>query len=561
LFKKYSHGSRFLDRFGLSTFARDCLGGQVLSRAEITQIIESFRNDALDTPLGCIDEAGFAAWLCSPLINSVLDPAWVEAPQTKHDMTRPLAHYWIASSHNTYLDADQLKGSSSAAAYERALSRGCRCVEIDCWDGPKGQPVVTHGHTMTSKIALSEVITAIRRTAFTPQDAHGNFPVILSIENHCSAAQQDVMATLFKEGFRGMLAAPFDGVAVLPSPQELRGKILIKGKVLSSKTSEPSVNPAPAPTPATTTAKKKKKKHEESAVTPALSEITHLGTFSLPKGPIDPAKPLSGGRPPRMMFSISETRLLKVMRQKPKANTPAAAAAAAAEAGAGEESALSLEEVKAVCSSEAVRALQRHNATHITRVYPKGTRIGSSNYDPVIGWNTGCQLVALNYQTSSLPMWVNEAKFSANHGCGYVLKPDWLLRGEDPPQSNARKLRVNVICAGRLPSTSRDIIDPFVKLTLLGYHTDIYEVRTKTVMNNGYNPSWGEEFEFPMRAPEMAMLSLTVWDTDTVTANDCVAHATIAVLAIRPGIRAIALANKTGAPIPDAFLLCQFTWA
>ncbi len=34
-----------------------------------------------------------------------------------------------------------------------------------------------------------------------------------------------------------------------------------------------------------------------------------------------------------------------------------------------------------------------------SRVYPKGQRIDSSNYNPVPFWNVGCQMVALNYQT------------------------------------------------------------------------------------------------------------------------------------------------------------------
>ncbi len=35
----------------------------------------------------------------------------------------------------------------------------------------------------------------------------------------------------------------------------------------------------------------------------------------------------------------------------------------------------------------------------LSRTYPKGQRLESSNLDPLPMWNAGCQMVALNYQT------------------------------------------------------------------------------------------------------------------------------------------------------------------
>lgn len=68
---------------------------------------------------------------------------------------------------------------------------------------------------------------------------------------------------------------------------------------------------------------------------------------------------------------------------------------------------------------------------HLMRVYPGMFRLDSSNFGPQKVWNTGVQMVALNTQTWGKAMALHVAKFEDNGGCGYVLKPKWLLGSDE----------------------------------------------------------------------------------------------------------------------------------
>jgi Phosphatidylinositol-specific phospholipase C, X domain. len=64
-------------------------------------------------------------------------------------------------------------------------------VSVDCWDGPDGDPIIYHGYTLTTKILFRDVIVdAIKPYAFYMSE----YPVILSVENHCSEKQQEILA-------------------------------------------------------------------------------------------------------------------------------------------------------------------------------------------------------------------------------------------------------------------------------------------------------------------------------------------------------------------------------
>lgn len=130
------------------------------------------------------------------------------------------------------LIGDQFAGKSSVEIYRQVLLAGCRCVELDFWNGRNDDPIIKHGYTMVPEVPaevikldfhlviwrdfkfnelLKEVIEAIAESAFKTSD----YPVILSFENHCNAKQQAKIAQYCREYFGDMLLdTPLDNYPV-----------------------------------------------------------------------------------------------------------------------------------------------------------------------------------------------------------------------------------------------------------------------------------------------------------------------------------------------------------
>ncbi|XP_006885882.1 PREDICTED: 1-phosphatidylinositol 4,5-bisphosphate phosphodiesterase eta-2 [Elephantulus edwardii] len=196
-------------------------------------IIEQFEPCPENKSKGVLGIDGFTNYTRSPA-GDIFNPAHHSVHQ---DMSRPLSHYFITSSHNTYLVGDQLMSQSRVDMYAWVLQAGCRCVEVDCWDGPDGEPIVHHGYTLTSKILFKDVIETINKYAFIKNE----YPVILSIENHCSVVQQKKMAQYLTDILGDKLdlsSVSGEDLSMLPSPEMLKGKILVKGKKLPANISE-----------------------------------------------------------------------------------------------------------------------------------------------------------------------------------------------------------------------------------------------------------------------------------------------------------------------------------
>ncbi|KAJ4128153.1 hypothetical protein NW768_008438 [Fusarium equiseti] len=312
----------------------------------------------------------------------------IRGTSTSHDLDRPINEYFISTSHNTYLLGRQVATRSKLEGYVEALSRGCRSVEVDCWNGQRGQPVVKHGYSLTKSINFRDVINTIKEHAFATSD----LPLWLSLEVHCNQSQRDIMARVMIEVFgESLITEPIPGCfKTLPSPYQLRRKILLKVKMPQD------VNPQDSD----------QEDHDAVNLNLEQNGDQAKSEWGVQVGPVipqteqeDPQEDLlqslaiygAGKRLPtpdtidthrNFIYSISETNLRKRINKE--------------------------------------HSLGLTDTQHMVRVYPDPSRVNSSNFDPLECWKHGVQMAALNYQTDDFQMKLNDAMFAGS--LGYILK-------------------------------------------------------------------------------------------------------------------------------------------
>ena len=179
--------------------------------------------------------------------NDIMDPE-TEVKESQ-DMTHPLSHYWINTSHDTYLArlGDSFSGRSVYSKYKNGpelvdeqmylavLLRGVRCIEVDIWDGDDQAPVIAR-HQPAGKekgIPLRSLLLTLRN--FLEEYDPYSFPIIVNMENHCSPPVQRTAASMIYDilGAAKLIIEPaidLDDAIALPSPEMARGKVILLGK-------------------------------------------------------------------------------------------------------------------------------------------------------------------------------------------------------------------------------------------------------------------------------------------------------------------------------------------
>ncbi|PIN06576.1 Phosphoinositide phospholipase C [Handroanthus impetiginosus] len=335
-----------------------------------------------------------------------------------HDMTAPLQHYFIYTGHNSYLTGNQLSSDCSEIPIIRALENGVRGIELDLWpNSGKDNIHVLHGRTLTAPIPLMKCLKSIREHAFVKSP----YPVIITLEDHLTPELQAKVAEMVTEIFGDMLYYPeSECLEDLPSPEALKYKVILSTKppkeYLGSNSNKDGES------------QDKDSSEDEQLLRETSGPLAE--TEDVDKSGSDPEQEENDASQEKSgNFGAPEyKRLITIRAGKAKNGLRNALRTGIDKVNRISLSEQRLEKAAALYPTDVVRFTQKN----ILRVFPKGTRVTSSNFRPTIGWMHGAQMVALNMQGYGKSLWMMHGLFRSNGGCGYVKKPDLLMkRGPD----------------------------------------------------------------------------------------------------------------------------------
>ncbi|RZC90732.1 hypothetical protein C5167_028566 [Papaver somniferum] len=478
-------------------------------------------------------------------------------PQVYHDMTAPLSHYFIYTGHNSYLTGNQLNSESSCVPIINALKNGVRVIELDIWPNSAGDNIkVYHGRTLTSPVKFIDCLKSIREHAFVASE----YPLVVTLEDHLTPELQAKAAEMITQTLKDLLFTSLECLEEFPSPEELKGKILLSTKppkeyLYSKGFDEEKKDSCEKEAPCEEVVEDKNdidaEDSDQCEDSSGESEDTDnsedkscpLGVQKYKSLIAIHAKKHKGGLTKSLKLDPGKVERLSLSEQQ-------------------------LEKGAENHGTELVRFTQRN----LLRIFPKGTRFNSSNYNPLIGWMHGAQMVAFNMQGYGKQLWIMQGLFRSNGGCGYVKKPDLLMRTDEGnkvfnpkeklPVKTCLKVRVYMGDGWRLDfkPTHFDTYSPpdfYVKVHIVGVPADAKRRKTK-FLEDTWTPVWNQEFLFPLRVPDLAILRLEVRDYDKGEKDDFAGQSCFPVRELRPGIRTVPLYDRDGKKFNSTKLLMRF---
>ncbi|CEJ93772.1 hypothetical protein VHEMI09341 [[Torrubiella] hemipterigena] len=553
-FSKSDDEEKFQDEDAGGNFGIDSVGlggSRFRVGKDELRVSQALRSFIAENKILSEKDAGVGAEGHPLALKKLLANVTFEVPQELRDRSHPLPDYYISSSHNTYLMAHQLYGKSSAAAYETALKTGSRCVEIDAWDNSddKDEPKVTHGFTLVSHIPFRKVCETIKEIYDVEKAQSEAFfdcqpgPIVLSLENHCSEYGQKRLVEIMKEVFGGaLLSEPIipEGKEDSHDPAEhiTLGQLGFKIVVIveyhwSGEVKEVDATEYVAADFVDEVEEAAHKEYEEmkqaEKASPIIPELAALGVYAQSVKPrdnswFDPGELLEG--PHHHLINVSESGLGSHLPEK------------------AEQVAI-------------------HNSKHLMRVYPKGTRIGSSNLKPVKFWGVGAQICALNWQTFGTSCQLNEALFAGSDG--YVLKPEPLRIGGSGKIGTGKKKKLILHVGGATDIPVGDdrgdkSFKPYLTCTIYSplMHGDAPKRKTAAykhhklgLLHRGDNPEatdpiWDEKLEWEYDDTDLVFLRMLIKSDDAWARNPMFAVAAVRLQYTIPGWTFVRMLDMQG---------------